>query len=109
MRTIYICIIIQLLFVVGIQAQSGDLDLTFGNPAMGIGDSSRFNGGVNKIIVQPDGNLLIAGDFTSYNNTAGQYIIRLLQDDLPDTSFHTGVFDGILNNMVLQPDSKIVV
>jgi uncharacterized delta-60 repeat protein len=109
MRKICICIVIQLIAIVNIQAQSGNIDPNFGNPVMSIGDSSRFNGGVNKIIIQPDGNLLAAGDFTTYNNTTHQYIVRLLQDDLPDTSFHSGTFDGYLNNMVLQQDNKIVV
>jgi uncharacterized delta-60 repeat protein len=109
MRKIYLYIIIQLLFIVNIHAQSGDLDLTFGNPVLSLKDSSRFNGRVSKIIVQPDGNLLIAGDFDKYNTDTFPNIIRLLHDDLPDTSFHPGVFDDYINNMVLQPDSKIVV
>src|SRR3954462_8564412 len=108
MQRICFYIIIQFLFTTNIFAQSGDLDLTFGNPSLNVGDSSRFNGGVNKIIVQPDGNLLMVGDFTDYNNIPAPYIIRLI-NDLPDTSFHPGAFDGYLNNMILQPDNKIVV
>lgn len=54
--------IVLLLLALNINAQqSGDLDTTFGKAELTNGDSSRFNNGVKKLIIQPDGNILAGG------------------------------------------------
>lgn len=84
-----------------------------------VGDG--FNSTVRKIVIQPDGKILVVGDFFLYNSS--QYnpndgraywrIIRLNSDGNPDLSFNPGFgFDwdntGNIYDMVLQPDGKII-
>lgn len=76
-----------------------------------VGDG--FNSSVKKIIVQPDGKILVAGSFFQYNNIDNWRIIRLNSNGAPDSSFITG--DGFnwddggsVYDMVLQPDGKII-
>ncbi len=110
MKKLPLYFILQLLFAISIHAQqSGDIDTTFGKPVLLLDDSSRFNGGMMKLIIQPDGFVLAGGSFTLYNNDTFPYIMRLDLADLPDTSFHPGLFDGTISDMILQPDNKIVV
>ena len=61
----------------------GSLDTTF-NPGAGA------NGIVRSVAVQPDGNILIAGDFTSYDATARNRVARLRADGPIDLSFDPG-------------------
>jgi uncharacterized delta-60 repeat protein len=72
-----------------------------------------FSSNVRKIVLQPDGNILIVGDFTSYNGTSRNRIIRLNSDGSIDITFFIGTgFSNIGNtivSMVLQPDGKILV
>ena len=65
----------------------GTLDTTF-NP--GTGTYNFFTGNsdsVYSIALQPDGNILIGGDFTTYNQTRRFCIARLFNDGSLDTSF----------------------
>jgi uncharacterized delta-60 repeat protein len=62
----------------------GSLDQTSFLPGYGV------NGTVFSMAVQPDGKLLIAGAFTSYNNTNRNYIARLNPDGSVDTTFDPG-------------------
>ena len=63
-----------------VHAQSGNIDLTFGKPVLTLGDSSRFDDDVRAILIQPDGNAIIAGKFKHYNGTSNAYngILRLI-------------------------------
>jgi uncharacterized delta-60 repeat protein len=86
-------------------------DGTFDNTLF-VGDG--FNDEVLKIIVQPDGKILVVGIFFQYNNTDNWRIIRLNSNGTPDSSFITGDgidFDdyGIVYDMILQPDGKIIL
>ncbi len=65
----------------------GSLDATF-NPGTGAGDA------VWALALQPDGNILIGGDFTSYNGTACNYIARILMND----NFWTGAINNNWDN-----------
>ncbi|MEP6950792.1 MAG: delta-60 repeat domain-containing protein [Ginsengibacter sp.] len=72
-------------------------------------DSSRFNGPVNTIIVQPDGKIIIGGNFTTYNKLASRCIARLNADGSLDKSFITGTgFNYEVNVLALQPDGKVI-
>ena len=87
-----------------------DIDPTF-NIGTGI------NGGIsypnaNSIILQPDGKILVGGDFNSYNGTTRYKLIRLNVDLSIDTSFDTGtgfINTDIVSAVALQPDGKILV
>lgn len=82
----------------------GSKDISFNT---GIG----FNSSVSKILLQPDGKILVVGMFTSYNGNTEKAIIRLNSDGTKDNSFNTGngFYGGLVNEIKLQPDGKILV
>jgi len=69
---------------------------------------------VKSILIQPDGKLIVAGQFMSYNNTTtANSIARLNADGSLDNTFSSGAgAQGQypeINTAVLQPDGKIVI
>jgi uncharacterized delta-60 repeat protein len=81
----------------------GSLDTTF-NPGQGA------NGPINKVILQPDGKIIIVGYFTTYAGISRPRLARLNSDGTLDTSFNPG--DGANNiiwDAILQPDGKLVI
>jgi len=81
----------------------GTIDTSF-NSGTGANDK------VNDIIIQPDGKIIIAGEFYNYNGSYANRIARLNPDGTLDTGFSsgTGPNDDILN-ISLQPDGKIII
>jgi len=84
----------------------GSLDPTFNSPI--------DNGSVSTIALQPDGKVLVGGDFISCNGTPTIYICRLNADGTRDPSFNvSNGFENIslngISSLVLQPDSKVLV
>jgi uncharacterized delta-60 repeat protein len=78
------------------------------DPAAAVG--AGVDGTVKTAIVQPDGATLIAGSFTHVHGLARNNVARLLPDWTVDPAFDPGVGpDGTVNDMVLQPDGKIVI
>ena len=83
---------------------SGSLDTTF-DPGTGVAPNS-----VGTIVVQPDGKILIGGDFTTYNGFSRNGIARLNPNGSLDTTFDSAVgADGPVNEIVVQPDGKIFI
>ena len=69
-----------------------------------------FNSTVNSITIQSDGKIVVAGDFTNYNETSANRIIRLNADGSIDTSFVYGTgFDSTVRSITTQSDGKILV
>src|SRR5436305_10190973 len=72
----------------------------------------RFNPNANDrifaIAVQPDGKILVGGDFTMIDGEPRQHIARLNPDDSLDMDFDPGA-NGKITNFALQPDGKILV
>ncbi len=74
------------------------------------------NGYVMAIAVQPDGKVLLGGEFTRFGCLGNcgpgavvrNYLARLNADGTLDTTFDPGA-NGPIRAMVLQPDGKIVV
>ena len=71
------------------------------------------NGNVNGVVRQPDGKILVVGEFTMLGGgftgtTARQYIGRLNDDGSLDMSFNPGA-NGRIVALALQPDGKILV
>ncbi|HKQ54116.1 MAG TPA: hypothetical protein VJT74_17195, partial [Pyrinomonadaceae bacterium] len=69
---------------------------------------------VRAVAVQPDGKILIGGDFTAYNGDfdASDCVTRLNSDGTLDTSFNsntTGTDDGSVMAVIVQPDGKIII
>ncbi len=81
----------------------GTLDTSF---TIGTG----FNYMVYALALQPDGKIIVAGSFTSYNGLSVKKVIRLQQNGDLDSSFNIGVNpDATPNLLVLQADGKVVV
>jgi uncharacterized delta-60 repeat protein len=71
---------------------------------------SGFNDLIRDIQIQPDGKILVAGDFTKYRNTVAYRIARLHPDGTLDTTFNVGTGpNGSVYSLSLQADGKIVV
>jgi uncharacterized delta-60 repeat protein len=69
-----------------------------------------FNIAVNNVAIQTDGKILVGGDFTTYNGTARNRIIRLETDGSIDTTFSIGTgFSDAVWAITIQPDGKILV
>jgi uncharacterized delta-60 repeat protein len=65
---------------------------------------------INRTIVQPDGKILVAGNFHQVNGAAHGYIVRFNSDGTLDTSFVTNAGqNNQVMAMALQPDGKIVI
>ncbi|MBT9170635.1 MAG: hypothetical protein DDT18_00979 [Actinobacteria bacterium] len=79
---------------------------------------TRFNPSINDhvwcIAVQPDGRIIIGGNFTIVNGVTRVYIARLNPDGLLDASFNTPVsiapaFIGSVSSIAIQPDGRILI
>lgn len=65
---------------------------------------------VNVIARQPDGKLIIAGEFTTFNGTTVNRIARLNPDGTRDLTFSTGSgINGPVYALYLQDDGKILI
>lgn len=81
----------------------GTLDETF-NPGTGA------NNNIYSILVQPDGKIIIVGDFTIYNGTNRSYLARLNNNGTLDQSFNIGSgANSAVKTASLQPDGKIII
>ena len=88
----------------------GTRDTTFNSGGVGIGTGTNS---VRAIAVQSDGKYLVAGNFTTYNGVSVPRLIRLNTDGTLDTTFiggsTSGGNQGIINEMVIQSDGKILI
>jgi len=89
----------------------GSLDAAF-NPGVGpVGDGSS----ILAMAIQPDGKIVLAGQFMDYNSTGMKKIVRLNADGSLDATFNssesfTDASDyEVINTIALQPDGKIIV
>jgi uncharacterized delta-60 repeat protein len=92
----------------------GTRDTTFTTNA-----GTAANGGIKKILIQPDGKILVAGSFTTWNGVSQNYIVRLNADGTRDTSFTSLLptlppgsvysYYDFVPDIALQNDGKIVV
>ncbi len=81
----------------------GSMDTNFDNN-LGVGP----NGIVQSIAIQLDGNILVGGSFTSFNNTNAAYIVRLLSNGTIDPGFSGGANQAV-QGIVIQPDNRILL
>lgn len=81
----------------------GSLDTSFN---WGIG----FDNYVSSTVVQGDGKIIVAGDFTSYNNESKNRIVRLNIDGSIDNTFNVGSgFNDEVFTCAIQFDGKILL
>ncbi len=74
---------------------------------------SGANGEVNAVLVQPNGKILIGGDFTTYNGVGREYVARLNPNGSLDTGFEGPDFAGNggwrVNALALQANGRLLV
>jgi uncharacterized delta-60 repeat protein len=87
----------------------GSLDSTF-NTGNGLGGIVRLGYALGR---QPDGKILVGGNFTSVNGIARQGLARLNENGNLDLTFNSTVVvspdSGIVNRIVVQPNNKILI
>lgn len=82
---------------------AGQNDLTFAT-------NTIVNGPVYSLALQPEGRILMVGDFTEVNNVPRARVARLLPGGALDPSFDPGAGpNNSVRAMALQPDSKILL
>ncbi len=83
--------------------ENGTLDNSF-NPGTGT------NGAVTAVAVLPNGKIVIAGKFTTYNNQSAPGIVRVNSDGSIDASFNAGTgADGVILSLNAQSNNKIII
>ncbi|RYY95552.1 MAG: hypothetical protein EOO11_15580, partial [Chitinophagaceae bacterium] len=71
---------------------------------------SLVNGSLQSIAVQPDGKVVVGGNFTSINGTARNYIAQLNANGTLNTSFDSGTgANGAVTAVALQSDGRVLV
>ena len=86
---------------------SGSVDTSF--QANLLNDSNNSTVNVTELLQQPDGKLLIAGDFRNVNGVSKRVLVRLNQDFSVDNSFNTEITGGSITALALQPNGKILI
>lgn len=95
----------------------GTLDNSF-DSGTGISGGAGFGGvGINTLLVQPDGKILIGGHYSAYNGNTSVLLTRLNSDGTIDSSFDASAnfspaadgFYGQVYAMKLLPDGKIMI
>ncbi len=89
---------------------NGSLDATFNGVVQGAATNGSPGNlqSVDRMAVQLDGNIVIAGDFTAYNNVARGGLARVTATGALDPTF-TPTTDGNCSALLIQPDGKILV
>jgi uncharacterized delta-60 repeat protein len=70
------------------------------------------NSYILSVAIQSDGKILVGGEFSSWNGTAVNYIVRLNSDGTRDTAFTTNTgtgADDYIFSVAIQSDGKILV
>ena len=76
----------------------------------GFDPGTGANNTVQSLARQPDGKILLGGDFTDVGGTARTRLARLLSDGSVDPTFTVGTGpDGTVNDILVQPDGKILI
>ena len=89
-------------------AQIGSLDTTFNRTDIAL--KAEANDMVHAMVLQGDGKILIAGAFSTYNDTTRKGIARLHTDGFLDATFNpgSGVNDAIYT-LALQSNGQIII
>jgi uncharacterized delta-60 repeat protein len=83
--------------------EDGTLDDTF-NPGAGV------NAWLYSIAIQDDNKIILGGDFTSYNETARNRIVRVNTDGSIDDTFNPGTgANNRVYSIVIQNNGKIII
>lgn len=79
--------------------QSGAIDTSFLHTGIPFGLPVSADAGINRILLEQDGKMLLTGNFTEYNNYKSRRIVRVFSNGKPDTTFKTtsGFNNGFVN------------
>jgi uncharacterized delta-60 repeat protein len=65
---------------------------------------------IETVLIQPDGKILVAGRFSTFDGQAFSRLVRLNYDGSIDSNFHVGSgFEKSVFAMALQSDNKIII
>jgi len=82
---------------------NGTKDISFDN-------SIGFNSDTNSLYIQPDGKILVGGQFTTYKGLIENRIIRLNANGTKDLTFDNAIgFNNTIVGINLLPNNKIIV
>ena len=82
---------------------NGTLDATF-DPGFGA------NGIVRAVAVDASGNVLVGGDFTTFNGATQRRLVRLASNGALDGTFNPGTnLNGPINAILVQPDGRLLI
>jgi len=73
------------------------------------GFDPQVNAAVRAMAIQPDGSILLGGEFSTMGGQERGHIGRLLPDGSVDPGFAAVVVDGDVEAVVVQPDGRIVL
>ena len=72
--------------------------------------NSGANGQISSVALQPDGKIIIGGNFTAFNGYDRHYIARLNTDGSLDTTFSPGHgANGRINALYLESNGQIII
>lgn len=108
--TLFLLLLLSIAPAALVSAQTGTLDPTFLNGDRGYGLGAGPGYMVKAIAVQPDGKIIIAGSFDTYNTTSRNRVARLNTDGTLDATFNAGTGpNGDINTVALQADGKVLL
>ncbi|HLM60238.1 MAG TPA: FG-GAP-like repeat-containing protein, partial [Pyrinomonadaceae bacterium] len=84
---------------------NGERDTTFVSPLV----SQYGPNPINQILVQPDGNILVGGSFTQFNNASRANFVRLTPNGAVDRNFFPNGANGAVRAIVRQADGRIII
>jgi uncharacterized delta-60 repeat protein len=87
---------------------SGELDSGFAMTGVAI-NSTRQTPSIRAIVVQPDGNLILGGQFTSFNRVAATNLVRIRPDGTLDRTFRPAVGGSAVNALAKDAAGRILV
>ncbi len=88
----------------------GALDATFSPDTVTYTyQSSNYNGTISSVAIQPDGNLIVSGNFSSIGGNPSGNIARLTSTGAYDPTFAVGSgIDFLTNRSLILPDGRIL-
>jgi len=92
--------------------QPGSVDLSFNasDQGYGLGDGTNNSGHINAMVRQPDGKVIIGGNFGWHNGSLVHTLSRMNADGTRDASFPIDqITDGIIYALALRPDGRILI